>query len=52
MTKPTIIDISKATGFSKSTISKALNNSEEIEAIEAGLPIKPALLILLKSENF
>lgn len=30
MTKPTIIDISKATGFSKSTISKALNNSKEI----------------------
>tara|TARA_B100001564_G_scaffold347308_1_gene347921 strand:+ start:392 stop:1399 length:1008 start_codon:yes stop_codon:yes gene_type:complete len=32
MTKPTIIDISKATGFSKSTISKALNNSAEISS--------------------
>lgn len=30
MAKPTIIDISKATGFSKSTISKALNDSKEI----------------------
>ena len=30
MKKPTIIDISKATGFSKSTISKALNDSKEI----------------------
>ena len=30
MNKPTIIDISKATGFSKSTISKALSDSKEI----------------------
>ena len=30
MAKPTIIDISNATGFSKSTISKALNDSKEI----------------------
>ena len=30
MNKPTIIDISKATGFAKSTVSKALNNSKEI----------------------
>ena len=30
MSRKTIVDISKATGFSKSTISKALNNSKEI----------------------
>ena len=32
MSRKTIVDISKATGFSKSTISKALNNSKEIKA--------------------
>tara|TARA_Y200000002_G_scaffold67401_1_gene52272 strand:- start:4938 stop:6032 length:1095 start_codon:yes stop_codon:yes gene_type:complete len=30
MKKTTIVDISKATGFAKSTVSKALNNSKEI----------------------
>ena len=48
MNKPTIIDISKATGFSKSTISKALNDSKEISKKTKNIIIKYAKKINYK----
>ena len=48
MSKPTIIDISKATGFSKSTISKALSDSKEISKKTKSIIVKYAKKINYK----